>query len=320
MVVIKDLASRLTHVSELVQQPIDYVGYCDASAFGAGGVWFGSKRPLDRIVWRVQWPTDVTYTVVSDSNPDGQLTNSDLEMAGVLLHAAVLEEILGPSGMIGTQAAIGCDNSPSVAWTNRMASRSASPISCRLLRGFAMRQRVTRSAPPAVFHVAGAENTMADVTSRVVPAVATHFHLMEASPNTMCPQTFLTIFDSLYPLPKKRSWHNVQPASGLWSNAILTLRGQQLPLQRWTTKPAPPHVRTGRCMPDNATLTHGCDTNPSPPNKHISWPLPPGFVLASLGMQAQLDAKRWKRPSVTWRKPSCWLAMTTPVAPVGQKN
>ena len=146
--VIRDLAGRPTHVSELVQGDLHHTGYCDASAFGAGGVWLGATVPTPPIVWRVQWPADISADVVSDTNPGGRLTNSDLEMAGVLLQEAVLEEHLGPAAMRAIQTAIGCDNSPAVAWTTRMASRSASPISFRLLKGLAMRQRVTRSAPP----------------------------------------------------------------------------------------------------------------------------------------------------------------------------
>jgi hypothetical protein len=100
------------------------------------------------------------------THPTGTLTNSDLEMAGVLLHEAVLKAALGPNRMRHVQTAIGCDNSPAVAWTKRMATRSASPISFCLLKGLAMRQRLTRSAPPAVFHVAGIDNILADVASR----------------------------------------------------------------------------------------------------------------------------------------------------------
>jgi hypothetical protein len=97
--VIQDLASRSTHVSKLIEQTLNYTGYCDASAFGAGGVWFGGGKDLKPIVWRVQWPKDVTNAVVSGSNPDGRLTNSDLEMARVLLQEAVLEATIGPSAI-----------------------------------------------------------------------------------------------------------------------------------------------------------------------------------------------------------------------------
>jgi len=95
--VIRDLASRPTHVKELVQQLLNYTGYCDASAFGAGGVWFGANIALPPSVWRVQWPADITNNVISDANPDGRLTNSDLEMAAVVLQEAVLEARLGTS-------------------------------------------------------------------------------------------------------------------------------------------------------------------------------------------------------------------------------
>jgi hypothetical protein len=224
--VIRDLASRPTHISALVEQTLDYTGYCDASAFGAGGVWFGGNKELQPVFWRVQWPKDVTDVVMSDSNPDGRLTNSDLKMAGVLLQEAVLEATIGPSAMIATQTAIGCDNSPADACTYGMASRSASPVSYQLLRGLAMRQRLTRSAPPAVFHIAGVQNTMADVASRAVKKVATPFHLLDKSPSAMCPETFLTLFNSTYPLPQTLPWTNVQPPSALWSNVILTLCAQ----------------------------------------------------------------------------------------------
>jgi hypothetical protein len=98
-------------------------------------------------VWRVQWPKDVTYAVVPMTNPKGHLTNSDLEMAGVLLQEAMLQAALGPTSMMVTvQVAMGCDNSPAVVWTTRMATCSASPISFHLLRSLTMCQRLTKSA------------------------------------------------------------------------------------------------------------------------------------------------------------------------------
>jgi hypothetical protein len=193
--VIRDLARRPTHVSELTQHELHYTGCCDASAFGAGGVWFGADRELTPLVWRVQWPKDITDAVVSFKNPSGRITNSDLELAGVVLQNSVLEAHLGPN-LAMVQTAIGSDNSPAVAWTNRMATRSISPIAFRLIKGLAMRQRTTRAAPPAVFHVAGVRNTLAEVASRVIPGVPP----METTPGSLCPVEFLTHFDSSYPL------------------------------------------------------------------------------------------------------------------------
>jgi len=198
--VLRDLASRPTHVKELVQQLLNYTGYCNESAFGAGGGWFGANIALPPSVWRVQWPPNITSDVILDSNPKGRLTNSDLEMAVVVLQEAVLEAQLGTT-IAGTQAAIGSDNNPIVAWLTRMASHSGLPILFRLLRGLTMRQRIKRSAATAVFHVAGLQNVLADVASRPVTGVASHFHLFKRDPNAMCPQSFLTHFNALYPLP-----------------------------------------------------------------------------------------------------------------------
>jgi hypothetical protein len=114
--VLCNLASRPTHVSKLIQSDHpDYVGYCDASGFGTGGVWFGGQRKLAPIIWRIQWPSDITVALVSERNPMGTITNSDLEMAGVLLHEVILESHLGNHIMTAAHLVIGCDNSPAVS-------------------------------------------------------------------------------------------------------------------------------------------------------------------------------------------------------------
>lgn len=78
------------------------------------------------------------------------------------------------------------------------------------------------SATPAVYHVAGSKN--------ILTYVASHFHLLDELPSGMWPQTFLTQFNLLYPLPQKLPWHNVLPPSNLWSSMISTLCGQRLEL------------------------------------------------------------------------------------------
>jgi hypothetical protein len=318
--VICNLASQPTHVSKLFQADDPaYIGYCDASGFGAGGVWFGGTKNLDPIVWHVQWPADVTAALVSDTNPQGTITNSDLEVAGVLLQEAVLEAELG-SAMAGKHIVIGSDNSPAVAWTTRMATRSASPIAYWLLQGLAMRQRVTQSALPTVYHVAGILNKLADVASRPVKGVASHFPLMEKLPHTMCPDTFLTIFDSHYPLPQNKPWRRVQPSSNLWSSVISTLHGQQLALQQWMGMPAVSLGTTGPNMPSTAISILGRTTSTKRCNKRTSLPLPPGFALASTGEQSKLDSNLWKRPCATWHKPSFWLGTMTLDTPTALKN
>ncbi len=48
------LAVRPTHVKEILPaSDPDHIGYCDASAFGVGRVWFSGQCPLPETAWRV---------------------------------------------------------------------------------------------------------------------------------------------------------------------------------------------------------------------------------------------------------------------------
>ena len=77
--IVLSLASHPTHVSALVEYEPELAGTCDASAAGAGCIsWIGHQ--IQPTVWRLEWPADVVELYWK-----GKLTNSDLEMAGVLL-------------------------------------------------------------------------------------------------------------------------------------------------------------------------------------------------------------------------------------------
>jgi hypothetical protein len=107
---------------------------------------YGSVASLAPSLWQVGFPPDITSQVISDKNPAGVLTNSDLKMAGVLYHFLALEQMGVP--LRHASVTIGCDNSPAVAWTQRMAARAASPVVYCLLRGLAMWKRTTQATPP----------------------------------------------------------------------------------------------------------------------------------------------------------------------------
>jgi hypothetical protein len=302
---VKSLAARPTHANELESSNEDYVGYCDASAFGAGGVWFSGRLSLTPTVWRVEWPEDITTNVVSEKNPLGTITNSDLEMAGVLIHQLVLERLVD---MCHRRSIIHCDNTPSVSWATRMSARGKSPtIAHRLLRGLAMRQRTTHSACPAVVSIPGIQNTLADVASRRISEIEDPSAIPGPFDPAMHPnQNFLTYFAARFPLPQPSFWQIVTPMPELLSNVISTLRGKRLQMQRWTLLPDSPVGDGGKHMHACANSTHTFVASRSPSNNNLCWPLPPGFELDPSGMVGKLDTKVSKKPCVTWHKPKFW--------------
>jgi hypothetical protein len=168
---VEDLAHRPTHVKELVPGDDHYTGYCDACAAGAGGVWLSGDLSIRPIVWRIRFSAYITSQVVSTSNPRGSLTNSDLEMAAVLLHYLVLQQMVD---LRYARTGVWSDNTPTVAWTKRMADHSQAPTAGRLLRGLAAIQRSLHAGPITIGSIAGKQNDMADIASRSFDTVINH--------------------------------------------------------------------------------------------------------------------------------------------------
>jgi hypothetical protein len=236
--------------------------------------------------------------VVSESNPTGTLTNSDLEMAAVVLQLNVLEPLVAT--MRHKSVHIHSDNTPSVAWWTKMATKTAkSDAAHRLVRGLAIRQRLLESSPVNITHVAGKENTLADITAS------------EAITQIDADAAFLTHFDNLFPL-QGRYWQRASPPPELLSNVILTLRGQRLTLQRWMVPSGPPIGAGGPSTALNVELIHGCATSALRPAASYCWDLPPGLALGSSGRAGRLAHNPSKKPCVTWHKPSCWRDTQTP--------
>jgi hypothetical protein len=297
-VFVQDLATTPTHVKELVPGDDHYVGYCDACATGAGGVWISGEAGIQPLVWRFHFEHDISSQVVSDKNPKGRLTNSDLEMAAVLLHYMVLQQQID---LRYVRAGVFSDNTPTVSWTKRMADKSQSLTAGRLLRGLAAIQRSTKAGPLTVASIAGKTNTMADVASR-------SFN----HPTLLSDNSFLTHFNHQFPLPQALSWKHVHLMPVTSSLVTSTLVGKRLPLQQWMTNYK---LKTG---------TTGLNSAPTPDATPTSWTATDhsnsnslldslqGCGAATTVRDVQSKLKLQKPPSVTWHKPSSWLATPTP--------
>jgi hypothetical protein len=135
----------------------------DASGHGVGWVIVGELQACIPTVFRVQWPQDIRDNLVSLVNPKGTITNSDLEMAGLLMLWLVMEEVCGLEA--ASHVALFSDNSPTVHWVRRMAARG-SRVAGELLRALALRMKVKKVSPLTPLHIEGKLNAMTDIPSR----------------------------------------------------------------------------------------------------------------------------------------------------------
>jgi hypothetical protein len=269
---VKDLARRPTHMAELVTRPASKVGMCDASSTGVGGIWLmPGVRPM---VWRMRWPDEIYHRYKA-----GEITNSDLEQAGIVLAMMALESV---TDMRHTPTRLYGDNSPSVSWSTRLVSKSKAHLSHRLIRAMAMRLRTLEAPLPQVAHWPGDNNEPADIASRSFDPTNRYFRPSDPE--------FLTLFSSLHPT-QIGSWRLVSVDPGLRSKVISTVLGARLPLQQWTGRPASETGPSGSSTrPIMANPTPSCPAPPMPTASKCWSASLPATVRASLGAAVKSGA------------------------------
>jgi hypothetical protein len=248
-------------------------------------------------VWQVQFSASITSQVVSNANPRGTLTNSDLGMAAVLLHYIVLKQAVN-LGYI--RAGVWSDNTPTVAWTKRMADCFQAPTAGQLLRGLAAFQRAVEAGPLTIGSIAGKDNDMADVASR-------SFHIT-------CDTSFLLVFSNRFPLPQHQSWKLVHLMPAQTSLVTSTLDG------KWMTASKRRTGMRGSSFAVTPVRTPTCLTVPNPSSSNFSSVSLRGSGEATLVAERRSSLKPLKTRSLTWRKPSRWLDTQTPVGPTDPKT
>jgi hypothetical protein len=233
------LSSRLTHVCKLEPDMPHHAGYHDAAAEGTGGVWFSLCDDTPPVVWREEFPEDIAREVVLVDSPKGRLTNSDLELAAEVLAVGVaLEQVNAKHTPLSTL----CNNTPTVNWVDRMASKSKSPTAGCLLRGLAFMLYCTQAGRLTTVHVPGIENVMADIASP--PSKAQQlFH----STSAISDIDFRLSFDTVFPFPNNQRWKLAAVPRWLRFNVFKMLRGKQLALQQWMDPSGTATGKRGKC-------------------------------------------------------------------------
>ena len=223
---LRESVSTPTRCKNLVPGWPDYVGITDASGHGLGGVIIGELKSTTPTVFRMQWPPDISASIVSDNNPTGTITNSDLEMAGLLMLWLVMEETC--HDLTNAHIALFSDNSPTVHWVQRLAAKH-SHIAIQLLRALALRLQLKKASPLTPLHIAGVDNAMTDIPSRS----------FGSEPKWLCKtdSELLTLFNRTFPLPNQASWTVYRPSSEIATRLISILRMKDFTADEWRRLP-----------------------------------------------------------------------------------
>ena len=223
---LRDSVGNPTKCSRLVTGWPDYIGVKDASSHGVGGIIIGENKAAHPTVFRMPWPSDITAAVISDNNPTGTLTNSDLEMAGLLLLWLAMEEVC--SGLEGAHVALFSDNSPTVHWVQRMAARH-STVAMQLIRALALRLQLTQASPLTPLHISGIHNAMTDIPSRSFGSEKKWFCETD--------EDLRSLFNASFPLPMQASWNVFQPSNVICTRVISVLRTKVSTTDEWRRLP-----------------------------------------------------------------------------------
>ena len=203
---------RTTHMAEIFRRKPTHLGFCDASGLGAGGVWLDPSRSGKDLVWHHPWPSDIIVKIVSSTNRDRMITNSNLELVEIVLHEAILLAAVTDARLAAPHS--GSDNTPTASWSTKEFS-TINPVVAELLRLRALHLRQF-FINPSVFYHPGVKNLMVDEDSCL-------FDLSDTA--------LLDHMSAAYPQPKS-SWKLSLLPPDLLSCVISTLgrkpRGQEL--------------------------------------------------------------------------------------------
>lgn len=294
---LRDSIAHPTPCRSLVTGWPEFVGICDASKHGVGGIIVGELGAAPPTVFRLEWPEEVKQALVSESNPEGTISNSDLECAGLVLVWLLLEATI--EDLQAARVALYSDNSPSVSWIQRLAARR-SPVAMQLIRALALRLQIRKASPLTTLHIAGKRNQLTDIPSRS----------FGSEPQWACKtdSDFASLYNSLFPLPSQQYWNVFRFSNAVVTKIISVLLTRPSTMDEWRRLP-----KLGKCIgprgPSSSHLwawTHTCRMWPTNTESDSSPALQPQSELAATDADAQLQLRLSLRRSRPLARRSPW--------------
>ena len=89
-------------------------------------------------MWVHPWPVDIIADLVTSTHREGTITNSNLELAALVVHEATLLAAVPKARLAAPRS--GSDNTPTVSWRTKEAS-TINPVVADLIRLCALHLR-----------------------------------------------------------------------------------------------------------------------------------------------------------------------------------
>jgi hypothetical protein len=262
----------------VVPHPPQIIGATDASKQGMGGFYITqSPRGPEYHLWRAAFPPSITSAFLSQESPTGLITNSDLELAGLVLGSTLIaQRHYHPYQHIS----LASDNTPAVAWITKGSTTSNGP-SAYLLHMLAQSRRSHKYQLTVPF-TSGISNTIADCCSRL-------FHLND--------DTFLQHMRDRFPI--QPCWKLAPVPSEILSstNSALLKKLQKLRFMPHDETLRTPFGTSGIPFAKNSVMTPSSNTLmiPYPCFKSLPIDIDKAQWLPA-GLRSSLA--RWKEPYV----------------------
>ena len=173
-----------------------------------------------------EWPDGIKANLVSEDNPNRCITNSDLEMAGLLMLWPVMENVCAVE--LETHAALFSDSQPTMSWVMHMSSKS-SDVAVQLLSALSLHLKMKGVSSLTTLLVPGKQNAMTDIPSRS----------FENVPQWHCKTDtdLLNFFNQKIPLTNQASWTVFRPTNAICTRVLSMLRMQVTTMGEWTILP-----------------------------------------------------------------------------------